>query len=148
MHCEKIPYKDFNNNERTYEAWFHLSKAEVIDMETAETGGLVERLQKLIDTHDVPEIMKFFKDFLRKAYGERDPDGIHFNKSEELSIRFEQTEAYSELYMKLCFDAEAAGKFVEGVLPQNLKEDLEKYVKAAQDRANAVAQNAVPAPNN
>lgn len=146
MYAETIKFKDYNGNDRTETAWFHLNKAEVIDMQMAETGGLDAALQTLIDKKDIPAIMKFFKDFIAKAYGERDPDGVHFNKSEEISRRFAQTEAYSELYMKLCFDAEAAAKFVNGVLPANLKGDLEKYVEAAQTRTNeAVAPVAAPA---
>ena len=144
MHVEHIPFKDLNGNDRTMDAYFHLREADVVRMQMDEVGGLDERLKSLMDKQDVPAIMKFFEDFIGMAYGEKDPDGIHFEQSEEITRRFKQTEAYSNLYMKLCFDAEAAANFVNNVMPANLKETLEGYIEKAQKRQE---QNVTPTVN-
>ena len=39
----------------------------------------------------------------------------------KLADRFAQTDAYSELFMELVTDAEAAANFVNGIIPDDLK---------------------------
>lgn len=112
-----ITFTDYNGVERTEDFYFNLSKAEVMEMELSTTGGLAEMINKIVSAQDTPSIVKVFKDIILKAYGEKSPDGRRFIKSEELSEAFSQTEAYSELYMELSTNAEAAAKFVNEILP-------------------------------
>ena len=88
-------------------------------MEMSTTGGMAEAIRKIVAAQDAPAIIKTFKEIVLKAYGEKSADGKRFIKSEELSTAFSQTEAYSQLYMELATDADAAAKFVNGVLPQS-----------------------------
>ncbi len=113
-----ITYTDYNGVERTEDFYFNLSRAEITEMEMSTSGGLSEMIQNIVAAQDVPAIIKVFKDLLLKAYGEKSPDGKHFVKSEELSKAFSQTEAYSELFMELATDADAAAAFVNGIVPQ------------------------------
>ena len=53
-----------------------------------------------------------------KAYGQKSADGRRFIKSPELANEFAQTEAYSQLFMELATDADAASKFVNGIVPE------------------------------
>ena len=115
-----ITYTDYSGNERTEDFYFNLSKAEVMEMEMSTTGGLAEMIQKIVAAQDSPAIIKIFKDLVLKAYGEKSPDGKRFIKSEELSTSFSQTEAYSQLFMELATDADAAAKFVNGILPADM----------------------------
>lgn len=112
-----IIYNDYNGSERTEDFYFNLSKAEVTEMEMSTAGGLAEMIKKIIATQDAPSIIKIFKDLILKAYGEKSPDGKRFIKSEELSMAFSQTEAYSQLFMELAVDADAASNFINGVVP-------------------------------
>lgn len=112
-----IKYTDYNGIERTEDFWFNMSKAEIAEMEISTTGGFSEMIQKIIAAQDIPAIAKIFKDFILKAYGEKSPDGKRFIKSEELSTQFSQTEAYSQLFMELATDAQAASDFINGVAP-------------------------------
>ena len=96
-----ITYVDYNGNERTEDFYFNLSKAEVMEMELSTTGGLAEMIQKIIAAQDSPAIIKIFKELLLKAYGEKSPDGKRFMKTKEITQAFEQTEAYSQLFMEL-----------------------------------------------
>ena len=115
-----ISYTDYNGNERTEDYWFNLSKAEVMEMEMSTTGGLAERIQKIVSAQDAPSIIKIFKELVLKAYGEKSADGKRFIKSEELSTAFSQTEAYSNLFMELATDSDAAAKFVNGIIPYDM----------------------------
>lgn len=117
---ETITYEDYNGNERTEDFYFNLTKAEVMEMEMSTSGGLAEMIQRVVAAQDQPSIIKIFKDLILKAYGVKSPDGKRFMKSEELSIEFSQTEAYSQLFMKLATDADAASNFVNGIVPANM----------------------------
>ena len=55
------------------------------------------------------------------GYGEKSPDGKRFIKNQELRDAFAQTEAYSDLFMELATDAEAAARFINGIVPQGKK---------------------------
>ena len=69
-----------------------------------------------------------------KAYGEKSLDGKYFEKSPERSLRFSQTEAYSELFLEL-LDPEKAAAFINAILPQDAV-------------AQAAAANNAPKPSN
>ncbi|HZJ82883.1 MAG TPA: hypothetical protein VFD57_03640, partial [Clostridia bacterium] len=114
-------YTDFDDNERTEDFYFHLSKAEIAEMELSENGGLVKLIEKIIMEQDGKRIAEIFKDLLLKAYGEKSLDGRRFVKSQELRDAFEQTNAYSELYIELATNAEAASEFFNKVIPKSLK---------------------------
>ena len=127
-----ITYTDYNGVERKEDFYFNLSKAEILEMEMGTTGGFAEMIQKVIDTKDVPSIMKIFKEMLLKAYGEKSADGKRFVKSPELTRAFEQTEAYSIMFMELATDADAAAAFVNGIIPSDLAKQLPENATAPQ----------------
>ena len=115
-----ITYTDYNGVERTEDHYFNLTKAEIMEMELSTTGGLAEMIQKITAAQDAPAIIKLFKDLVLKSYGEKSPDGRRFIKSKEISDAFAQTEAYSQLFMELATDADAASKFVNGIMPADV----------------------------
>jgi hypothetical protein len=115
---ETMTYTDFNGIERTEDFYFNLTKTELTKMELTTAGGLAERIQKIVAAQDAPAIMEVFEDLILKAYGVKSPDGKRFEKSKELSAQFAQTAAYDQLFMKLATDADAAAKFVNGIVPE------------------------------
>lgn len=117
-----ITYKDYNGNERTEDFYFNLSKAEAFEMELSTTGGLTEMCRKIVAAQDAPSIIKTFKEIVLKSYGEKSSDGKRFIKSDEIATAFSQTEAYSQLFMELATDADAAAKFINGIVPHNAAE--------------------------
>lgn len=127
-----ITYTDYNDVERKEDFYFNLSKAEIMEMELGTEGGLAEMIQKIIDTQDTPKIVKIFKDLVLKAYGEKSADGKRFIKNDEIREGFAQTEAYSELFMELATNAEAAAAFVNGIVPKDIE----------------VPKSSIPAPTN
>ena len=121
-----VTYEDFNEVERTEDFYFHFTEAELTDMNLDENGGLAEKLQKIIDSKDVKQIKDYFKWIVLKAYGEKSDDGRRFMKSEEISKAFEQTQAYSDIWMELATDEKAASDFVNGIMPKKLMTEMEK----------------------
>ena len=118
-----IKYKDFNGNEREEDFYFNLMQSEIAELELSTVGGFTESIQKIIQTQDGTEIIKQFKKIILKSYGEKSADGKRFIKSDELSEAFSQTNAYSELFMELATDDEAASVFINGIVPDELKQD-------------------------
>ena len=114
---ETITFVDYNGIERTEDFYFNLTNAEVTEMEMSTSGGLAEMINRVVAAQDAPAIIKIFKDLILKAYGIKSPDGKRFIKSDEISTEFSQTEAYSQLFMKLATDADAASRFVNGIVP-------------------------------
>ena len=132
-----IEYEDYNGNKITEDFFFDISPAEAIEMETEQHGGLGENLKKMANTNNIPELMKFFKEFVLRSYGVKSPDGIRFIKSPELAQQFTETKAYSELFVELLTDHNALASFINGVLPKNLKDIV---AKVEQDQQAQLAE--------
>ena len=124
MITKTIKYTDYNGKEREEDFMFNLSQAELTEMELGIKEGLAEKIKNIVEAQDTPEIIKIFKDLILKAYGEKSVDGRRFVKVSDagvpLSIGFSQTEAYSKLFMELATDADAAAKFVNGIVPGDI----------------------------
>lgn len=126
-----ITYVDFDGNERTEDFYFHLTKAELTEWELSNNGGLTRLIHKIIAEKDQPKLVAIFKDIILKSYGEKSLDGKRFIKNQEVLDSFVQTEAYSQLFMELATDADAATTFINGIVPaappnQDKKEMIEK----------------------
>ena len=121
-----VTYTDYDGVERTENFYFNLSKAEVMEMEMGTEGGMAESIQKIIDAKDAPAIIRVFKDLVLRAYGEKSDDGRRFMKSKEISEAFSQTEAYSQIFMELATDSDAAAKFINGIVPADLAQQAQK----------------------
>lgn len=113
-----VTYTDYDGNERTEDFYFNLSRAEVTEYEASNPGGMVKMLEKVIAEQDITRIVEIFKDLILRSYGEKSLDGKRFIKNQEIRDAFEQTPAYDEIFMEVGTDAEAAAKFVEGILPK------------------------------
>lgn len=123
---KNITYVDYNGNERTEDFYFNLSKAEIMEMEMSTSGGLAEMIQRIVAAQDAPAIISIFKKLVLKAYGEKSPDGKRFIKSDEIAAAFSQTEAYSQLFMELATNADAAAAFINGVVPADVAQKANK----------------------
>lgn len=115
---ETIKYTDFNGVEREEDFYFNLTKAEITEMEMSVDGGLVERINKIVQAKDAKEIVKIFKTIVLDAYGEKSADGRRFIKTPELREAFSQTMAYSNLFMELATNDIKAAAFIKGIMPK------------------------------
>lgn len=116
-----IKYTDYNGTEREEDYYFNLSKVELLEMEMSAEGGLENQIKKIIESDNKAEIIKYFKEIIKKSFGKKSEDGKRFIKKPEDFEEFEQTEAYVNLFMELATDADAGAKFINGIIPQGLK---------------------------
>ena len=145
MYKKTVTYEDYDGNERTEDLYFNLNKAEVMEMQFSWDGGLYNTLQKMINEKDTKRLMEYFKMILLKSYGEKSLDGKKFLKEDEngrslAQLNFVPTEAYSQLYIMLATDADEASKFINGIMPKNLEDDINK----ATDKKEG--QKVIPGP--
>ena len=129
MFKKTINYEDFNGQPIKEDFYFNLTKAEIMEMQLEKTGGLTEYIQKIVDSKSVPELVKLFKELILKSYGVKSDDGKRFIKTKEVVEAFTQTNAYSEIYMELATNAEAASAFVNGIIPADMAEEVKKQEK-------------------
>ena len=122
MLIKTIPYIDYNGNSRTEDFYFNLSETEITEMELSMEGGFTDYIQRIVRAKDAPSLIKNFKEIVLKAYGEKSQDGRRFVKSPELSEAFSQTEAFNKLFMELVMDDGAAADFINGIIPDSLRE--------------------------
>ena len=139
-----ITYENpFTEKEVTEEHYFHISKADLVEMEMEEHGvkyvkdgetltGMQAKLQRIVDSEDGKAIMTEIKDIIRRAYGRKDGDS--FRKSSVIWEEFAATEAFSQLLFELCTDAGAAAEFMNGVVPSNL-EKIADDIRAQAEKA-------------
>jgi hypothetical protein len=137
-----ITYEDFNGETVSEDFFFHLSKAELVELELSHQGGLSAALERIVETEDGKSIVAEFKNIIMTAYGKRSDDGKRFIKNQELRDEFESTEAYSVLFMELVTDTGAAVEFINGVIPQGMAEEAAKL--AGTEKKPEIA--AVPEP--
>lgn len=121
-----ISYVDYDGNQRKEDYYFNLSKAELVEMQVSEAGGLEKTIQKIIDEQDNKKLVALFKDLITKAYGEKSLDGKRFIKNQEITEAFIQSAAYSDLFMELTTNTDKASEFIIGLLPKDLADEVSK----------------------
>lgn len=121
-----ITYEDFNGETTSEDFFFHLSKAELVELELSHKGGMSEALQRIIDAEDGKAIIAEFKSLILNSYGKKSDDGKRFIKNQQLRDEFESSEAYSTLFMELVTDTDVAVEFINGIIPQGMAEEAAK----------------------
>ncbi len=122
---ETIAYTDFDGNSRKEDFWFHMSKVELLEWLNEGEGGLQRIVEKMIQENDMRRMMAMVKDLILRSYGEKSMDGRRFKKSDELRESFEQSEAFSTLYMDLLEHADKCAEFIKGILPSDVSANPE-----------------------
>lgn len=130
MLMREIPFEDFDGNKRKEKHYFNLTKAETIKWLTTSGDYTLDKvLERLASEKNGKKIMEIFEDLLHMSYGKKSLDGRRFEKSEEIWNDFYQTEAYSVLFTELVTDARKAAEFVNGIIPRDLANEVEKIIK-------------------
>lgn len=115
-----ITYTDFNGDETSEDFLFHLSKAELIELEASHKDGLAASMQRIVEADDTKAIIAEFKRIVLLAYGKKSMDGKRFIKNQTLREEFESSEAYSTLFMELVTNTDSAIEFTNGIIPNDL----------------------------
>lgn len=115
-----ITYTNFDGIEVTEDLYFNLTTTEILEMELEISGGMKKMLEDLVSTKDEKRIASVLKDVVLRSYGEKSEDGRRFIKSKQKSEEFEQTAAFSDLFVELLTDPDLATAFINGIIPQKL----------------------------
>lgn len=132
----------------TEDHYFHISKADLVEMEVEEHGatytkdgetltGMRAHLQRIVDSEDGKAVLKEFKAILRRAYGKK--VGDRFIKNSEVWSEFEGSEAYSELVFELLTHGDKLAEFVNKIVPGNLEEIAAEVAARAETEQTADA---------
>lgn len=138
MRKETITYTDYNGELRSEDYYFNMSKADVMKMEMTTEGGMEGYINKIINERDQKKIVDLFCDIIELSYGIKTLDG-GFDKDPAHFKKFKQTEAYSELFMKLATDADYAAEFINGIMPKSEPEKPLDRNEAAIEKARREA---------
>lgn len=117
-----INYTDFAGKPHTHEAYFHISKGELSELELIYPGGLKDYLLSIVakKDQDPQPLVDFLKDFIHRAYGVKSADDQLFVKKPEYWENFRYSNAYSEFFYDLVSDGDRLAAFVNGALPADM----------------------------
>lgn len=138
----EITYEDFDGNKQTDIYYFNLTKSELVELEAEFEGGLEKSITAIAEAKDAATLLAQFKKIILSSYGVKSPDGKRFEKSDKLREEFQQTAAYDQLFIELATDEEAATKFISGIIPRDLSEEVQKE----KDLRQATAEKLGTAP--
>jgi hypothetical protein len=142
---QTITFTDYNDQQRTIEEYFHINEAELIDMQAHSEGGIQADLEAAVKSNDIGQILDFIKMLVHKSYGKKSVDGIHFDKSPELTQSFINSAYYSDFLLSLIEENGDKGiEFIKGVLPKKL---MDRALAQAQGQPEAAALATQYAPN-
>lgn len=145
MYKKVIEFTDYLGNQRKEDFYFNLNKAELFKWLTTKGDYTLDKLLvRLTKERNIKELMEIFDRLVLESYGKPSLDGRRFDKNEEILNDFKHTEAYSELFMELVSDAEAAANFINGILPKDLSDAIEKILKDNPDGVPDIVKDYLP----
>ena len=136
-----ITYKDFDGKERIEDAYFNLTKSEMIEFaldlpenvsdtvrEKPETMDVDKTALKLSDMLGKKGVYNFIKDLVLKSYGVRKDEGRRFAKLDDngrpLWIEFSQTMAYETIMEEFRTNDIEAAKFIQALIPGDVTDKM------------------------
>lgn len=131
-----INYVDFDGNNRTEDAYFNMTRTELMEFSFTMPGEVADAVDKhdqedpekiatnLMEKMGSSGIFNFVKDLVFKSYGKKSEDGRRFIKSEQMSLEFTQTLAYDEFIIDLFSDDKKATEFINGIIPADLADKI------------------------
>lgn len=124
MLSKEITYEDLEGNPVTETFYFHLSKAEIAELELEHEGGLHDYLQAIVSASNTKAILVVFKEIISRCVGRRSVDGKRFLKDETHTQEFMSSEAYSELFVEFLTKPELFVAFINGIIPKGLRDKI------------------------
>ena len=131
---KSITYENLNGETVTETHYFHLSKAELIELELSHEGGFDTYLKRLVEAGNGADIVNEMKKLILMSYGTKSEDGRKFDKTEEMVDEFKKTEAWSALFMEIATETGKAVEFVKGLMPAGIEKELDQLL-ASQEAA-------------
>lgn len=131
MFKKTISFEDFNGNQKKHDFYFHISKAELLEMASAG-DAMQKRLQRIIAAKDGSAILQEFRDLIKLSVGVRSEDGQRFIKDAEAQSTLFDSPAFDELLMELATDAHASAEFVKQLIPEKMQKAMLDKLQESQ----------------
>lgn len=128
MFKKTIEYEDFNGDKVTKDFYFHMSKAELLEM-AADGNAMMERLNRIIADKNSKAILREFRVIIMSSCGLRSEDGQRFVKTPEAQSELLDSPAYDELLLELCTKADASVEFVKNLIPEKMQKEMQEQLK-------------------
>lgn len=128
MLTKEITFKDFRGTERKRTYHFQLNRVEAVRMMAKYDGDLEAWLKNRMAENDTAAIVQCFEDIILTSVGVISPDGIEFDKV-GVATKFEQTNAYANLFEELLTSPDSMAEFVKGIIPENFEASVEEAPK-------------------
>lgn len=129
MLTKEITYTDYNGTNHTDKYYFNLNKVEIIKLNYKYKGGFDQYVQNIIKNNDERSMLELVEDLILMSYGEKAINGIDFIKNDDIKTRFQNSEAYSELFIELISNPDKLTEFVNGIIPAGLMAQLDALKK-------------------
>lgn len=141
-----LKYNNFADEEVEETFYFHLSKADAIQM---AADGFADKLDAIVKGKitDNAQIVQGFKRLVLAAYGKKSEDGKRFVKNPQDRLEFEESDAFGEILMKLATDPEFAGQFFNSLFSKSTMTEINAMASdPAQDQRVAAESTPVATP--
>jgi hypothetical protein len=140
-----ITFPNYLEETETEDFYFNLSKGELVKMQMAaideRTESFQDKLEKIGKSLNGKALIETIDEVIDASYGVKTVDGKRFIKNAKDLEVFKSSGAYSELVVELCTDADACSTFINGLVPKNLRDEVQKEVaQSARERSQAGLQ--------
>lgn len=110
-------YQDANGATRTEDLYFNLNEIEMVRL-VAKLGveDLKEYVKVLSDNGNLKDMIAFLEEMILSSYGTKSDDGKSFVKDAAKTKAFEQSQAYSDMFVELLNEPAKAMAFGEGIV--------------------------------
>lgn len=120
MLVQPITFTNFDGQEVTKNYYFNLTEGELAIRELESDGTWSETLERIKNSNKGSVVMPEFKKILKWTYLERTgEDGI--DKSDAAWSRFENSEPWSNLIMRLITEDGFSAQFIEAIMPERIR---------------------------
>lgn len=137
MYKKTVKYVDFNGDEREEDFYFNFTKQQLLQMRGSKEGGLEAYIDRIMRANDNNQVLEAYREILLLAYGEKSEDGRRHIKNDEIRENFESHAAFSDIYMEIFTNVDAATALIRGVMPADLMSQVEEQGKLEEQIKNA-----------
>lgn len=124
MLAREFIYKDYNGKERKETWYFHLTRADLLERELGNFGGMDELMKRLVREDKPKEIVAMFKELILSSVGKKTPDGSRFIRSQQIQDDFYSSEAYSQLFCEVVMDASKLREWLLATVDEDVRQAM------------------------
>ena len=131
MISKHVKYENFEGQTVEEDLYFHLSKSDLLTLEVRYGMSFQDYVNQLMKKNDRYGLINLAKDIILDAYGVKTSSN-QFNKTKEIKESFQYSPAFDEVLLDLMSDEEKFRQFLEGVVPSDVRAQIQKVKNAPQ----------------